>query len=116
MSLKNPFTKEEAERLGEEVGRQAGRWWKENQELFVGLAKDEIKDVFKAMRDGTSIEARIELATMMDREDWVKYRDGLTEELTEIALKRFQLHEALQDLGNRIAKVLGRAAMRLIQF
>jgi ferric-dicitrate binding protein FerR (iron transport regulator) len=88
-------------------------WWTEYEELLVGMAEEEARDLFNALRSGDTAEAKGEIAAQWIREDrdsWRAYRDGTTTQLEGIARRRADLIEALEDLGKRTAKLIGRAA------
>lgn len=89
----------------------ARSWWDEHRLSIVGMAKDEAEDVFQALREGRPDDARLAVIASMTRDEWRAYRDGTTEQLRGIAIRRAKLLDALEDLGRRVAKIIGRAAL-----
>lgn len=86
------------------------RWWEENKDHLVGLAKDEAAEIFAALKRGDTFDAKQELVARMTPEEWRAYRDGTTAQLQGIARRRADLLDALEDLGRRAAKLVGAAA------
>jgi len=109
VSVGDLITRELWESVAGELRGVAGRWWDENKDHLVGLAKDEAADIFRALKRGDTFRAKQEIVAMMSPEEWRAYRDGTTEQLAGIARRRAELLDALEDLGLRAAKVLGRA-------
>ena len=87
------------------------KWWEEHKDTLTNMAKDEAEDVFRAMRQGQTDEAKMAVIAAMSREEWVAYRDGTTAQLRGIAQRRAELLDALEDLGRRAARIIGGAAM-----
>jgi hypothetical protein len=59
--------------------------------------------------------AEIEIAVRMSAEQWATYRDGTTAKLAGIAQRRAEMLEALSELSWFGARLLGRAAERVLK-
>lgn len=98
-----------------EVVRPAGRaWWALHKDALVGVARDELRAVAEALREGDRTRARYEVVARMDRATWEAYRDGTTAELRGEAAKRAKLLRALNSLGWFAARAIGKAALSAI--
>lgn len=109
-----PFTRDDWLGVAVDLRGMASRWWEENEEAVLGLAKDELADVMLALRKGDTVEAKLAVAAHMDRETWAAYRDGTTSTLQGIAKRRAALFEALEDLGRRTAKIVAEAVLDVL--
>lgn len=114
------FGREHWEGVGRELAgglsRTARAWWEEYQDDLEQYGKDELRQVLKTLRDEGTAEAKLYIALRMDREEWEKYRDGVTDELRGIAIRRARIMEALEDLGRRAARIIGAAAGAALGF
>lgn len=110
MPLGDLFTPELWKSVADGLRGVAGRWWDENKDDLVALTKEEVEDVLRALKRGDTRSAKIEIAQRMSREEWVSYRDGTTDQLHGIAARRAAILEALEDLGRRVARLIGGAA------
>ena len=93
----------------------AASWWEEHRGPIVGMAKDEALDVFRALREGRPDDARLAVIASMSREEWRAYRDGTTAQLRGVAVRRAKMLDALEELGRRIAEIVGKAALAAIE-
>lgn len=113
MSVADLFGRDLWEKVGNGLRGDAGRWWEAHQDDLLELGEDEVKQLLKTLQDGDTVEAKQQIALRWareDRETWVAYRDGTTQELKGIAARRARIMEALEDLGERAARTLGRIA------
>jgi len=107
------FTKELWESVGQELHGDAKQWWSEHRVDLVEIAEDEIKDMLRALKDGDTVKAKQEIAihwAIEDRPSWVAYRDGTTDNLRGIAMRRARIMAALLHLSERAARTLGTIA------
>lgn len=109
--MSDTFTKDHWSQAWTKLRGVSQAWWETHQDVLVGIAKDEAEDIFRALRGGRTDEARMAIIASMSREEWRAYRDGTTEALRDVAARRAALLDALEDLGRRIAKIIGRAAL-----
>jgi len=93
----------------------AASWWDEHRGLIVGMARDEALDVFRALREGRPDDARLAVIASMSRDEWRAYRDGTTAQLRGVAVRRAKMLDALEELGRRIAEIVGKAALAAIE-
>lgn len=105
------FTKDNWRDVAMQLRGGSRKWWKKHEALLVGLAKDEMADVFAALSRGRRREAKYEVVARMDRETWAAYRDGTTAALRGIAERRAKLLAALEELGWITAHIIGNAAL-----
>ena len=99
------------EAVEKKLRRGSLQWWRDHKDKIVGLGKDEILDIAKALRKGKRYEAQLEIAVRMTPEEWRAYKNQTTEQLRSIAQKRAMLFEALGKIGWFIARVLGQALL-----
>lgn len=109
--MSDVFSKTHWRAVANVLARGSKRWWKKHESLLVGMAKDDLRDVFERLKNGKRREAKYEVIARMDRETWVAYRDGTTAELRGIAERRARLLAALEELGWFAARTVGRAAL-----
>jgi len=102
--------------VGRRLRRLGEAWWEEYQEELVGYGKHELADILRLLRDQGTAEAKIYIALRMDRDDFEQYRDNVTDQLRGIAVRRARILEALEDLGHRVARVIGTAAGAALGF
>jgi len=88
-------------------GRVARAWWDEYQAVLVDVAESELKEIAKALAAGDTYRAKVIAASGMDQDEWDAYRDGTTDQLQGVALRRVLVRDALDDLGRRTAKIIG---------
>ena len=96
--------------IGNSLKGAAKRWWEEYEDDLVAYGEDELKEILKTLRDEGTAEAKIYIALRMDREEWEQYRDGVTDALHGIALRRARIFDALEDLGRRSARIIATVA------
>jgi len=84
-------------------------WWEQNKDSLIGLTRDEIYDMGVALRVGNTFDAKLAIARNFSREEWTAYRDGTTQKLAGIAERRYQLIQALGELGKRLSNVVIKA-------
>lgn len=101
--------------IGTQLRGVGAQWWEENRSSLEGMAKDEARALFDQLRKRDLEAAKFEVVARMSREEWEAYRDGTTEQLKGIAVQRAKLLEALQDLGVRVAGVIGAAALERLR-
>jgi len=101
---------DQAPTVRKRLGRIAEAWWDEYEDELSEYGKHELIEILEILRDQGTPEAKLYIALRMDREEWAKYRDGVTDQLRGIAIRRARILEALEDLGRRAAKIIGRAA------
>ncbi len=87
----------------------AGRWWQDNCEELLAVAVDEAEDIARALAKGDTVEAKMAIVANMSANEWRAYVRGTTKTLQGIAINRAKLLDALEDLGTRSARVVGRA-------
>ena len=117
MTVRDLFSKELWESVADELPGTGRRWWKKHQEDLLELGEDEVKDMLRALQHGDTVAAKQKLAAHWIREDrasWEAYRDGVTDQLeglaAERAARRARIMEALEDLAERVAVLIGAAA------
>lgn len=98
-----------------ELRGEAFKWWGRHESAVVGLAVDDARAVFEILRDeGDAKAAKIELAAILIREDrdaWRAYRDSTTSELRGISKRRAEMLDALEELAEQAARIIGAAVM-----
>ena len=109
MSLQDLFTREMWEAVGKELRGTAGTWWEENRDELESLAQEEVQAIASALRKGNTTDAKLAIAGRMSPEDFIAYTKGTTAALQGVARRRAELMDALEDLGIRSAKVVGKA-------
>lgn len=116
MSVDDLFTRDLWETIGKDLGGVAGRWWDENRDDLVALSKEEATEILRALRDGDTLGAKLEIAARMSPQEFRAYRKGTTDQLMGIARRRAAMLEALGDLGKRAAMLIGAAAAGALGF
>lgn len=104
----NP-TKELWDRVSGDLQGAALEWWRANEGEITALAMDELEDLGRGLKRGKIAEAQLAIVARMNRQEWVAYRDGTTAALKGIAITRARILAALEDLGERSARVIGKA-------
>jgi hypothetical protein len=113
VSVTELFGRELWQKVGQDLKGESLRWWTEYQEDLVELGSTEVREMLLALQDGGTVEAKAKIAlhwAKHDRASWTHYRDGTTKQLEGIAIRRARLLEALENLGERAAQVLGKIA------
>lgn len=102
-------------RVGHELGGSAAKWWTRHEAAIVGLAVSDARTVFEVLRDeGDTKAAKIELCGVLIREDrdaWRAYRDSATAELKGVARSRAHMLDALEELAETTARIIGAAVV-----
>lgn len=105
------FTKENWRDVAMKLRGGSRNWWKKHEDMLVGLAKEEMADVFASLSRGRRRQAKYEVVARMDRETWAAYRDGTTASLRGLAERRAKMLAALEELGWIAARIIGNAAL-----
>lgn len=92
----------------------AREWWDENREELVAIAKEEAQEIFEDLMYGRTTDAKLAIARRMTRKEWVAYRDGLTDQLSGLAARRAKLMHALEEIGGRAARIVGKTALGVL--
>ncbi len=111
------FTKSMWREVGKDLRGSSSKWWKTNQSAIVGLGKEEMRAIAYALKSGNSKRAQMEILSRLDPkvqsdwDVWVSYRDGTTKRLKAAARRRKKMLDALEELGKRLARLIGKAVL-----
>ncbi len=103
------ITRELWEGVAGQLEGVARSWWEDNREELLAVAVDEAEDIARALAKGDTTQAKMAIVANMSRDEWRAYVKGTTKTLQGIAINRAKLLDALEDLGMRSARVIGRA-------
>lgn len=112
--LKGLFGEDHWKLVGRQLRGASARWWDAHREDLIDIAAEELEDVLRALRNGDTFRAKMEIVGRMSREEWLAYRDATTKELKGIAARRAAIIEALEELGTRAARIIGTAAAKAL--
>lgn len=115
MSLNDLFTRDLWEGVGRSLRGSARAWWDENEEALVGAARDEIEAVARSLESKDTIKAKLFVASRMTREEFDAWQDETIAALDEIGKRRARLLDALEDLGIRAARIIGKAILGVLR-
>lgn len=83
-------------------------WWLLHRDDLAQVAVDEVPaSAVDILRGGDTTEARLELAALMPRDAWRRFRDGTTDQLAGAVVSQARLVSALRGLGRVGAMALG---------
>lgn len=107
MSIDDLFTRETWEQCCLGLRGTAKSWWKEHHDVFVGMARDDVEAIMRRLRHGDVTQAKLYLASRMTADEFDAWQDETIARLTTLAQQRARMLTALEDLGERAARLLG---------
>lgn len=111
MSAEALFTAELWRSALRDLRGSAAAWFQEHQEAFHNLTRSEVLDLGHQLKAGNTTNAKLILAGRMSPDELMDYMRGTTAKLEGIAARRADALDALEDLGQRAAKLIGAAIL-----
>lgn len=90
----------------------ARKWWEENGETLLDLPRDEVVQLARSLSGG-GYTSKVELYRKLTDDELLAAQRKTYDELSDLALRRVMLIQALTALGRDAARAVGRAMLGL---